>query len=303
MEGMDFDREVLSRLPLAEAALLVLRQACSREDSREVFQRCRERCFENRLKFETFVDVLKDALLRFDGSARRACEQAREHRRLPVSDPAFYSKLRHLPIGLSEVFLADSSARLAPLLPDALPSPLPPSLRRFNVQILDGKVTKRVAKRLKILRGLAGGALGGKALVTLHYNSGLVFAMSGSPDGDANDASLVEDLVKQVLARLKTEEIILWIGDAQFADLTQTYRFRGPANKHHFLLRYSHSTKFVPDELAPEALEHPGLLEGTDQQGSGSRRPLLTSRPLRTGRAPVRRIRLKPSRTPLAGRG
>jgi hypothetical protein len=65
--------------------------------------------------------------------------------------------------------------------------------------------------------------------------------------------------------------VILWIGDAQFADLTQTYRFKGPDSHDHFLLRYHQATKFCPDEQAPEALARPGLLQGTDGRGRGFR--------------------------------
>ena len=40
-------------------------------------------------------------------------------------------------------------------------------LRAFTATVLDGKAIKRVAKRLKLLRGIRGGVLGGKALVAL----------------------------------------------------------------------------------------------------------------------------------------
>src|SRR5262249_6168994 len=160
--------------------------------------------------------------LRHQGSGRRAFAAARDAGLLAVSDDSCYGKLARVPVGLSEALLAESSARLAALLPDGLPSPLPASLRRLNVQVLDGKVTKRVAPALAARRGLAGGAIGGRGLVGLHCNPGLVSALAGCPDGDANDASLVQPAVAQVRARLGPGEVILWVGDAQFADLTQT---------------------------------------------------------------------------------
>src|SRR5262249_28056811 len=141
---------------------------------------------------------IRDALVRHQGSARAAFAAARRRGSLPVSDACAYEKLARVPVGLSEALLAEATARLVPLLPGGLPSPLPASLRRFRVEVLDGKVAKRAAKRLKPLRGLAGGALGGKGLASLNRNTGLVTALAGSPDGDANDASLVEALVGQV---------------------------------------------------------------------------------------------------------
>lgn len=267
MDPSAFDLEVLRRLPLAEAALLVLRQACSAQASRELFDRCRGRCYQQDLTFDLFVSLIQDALLRFDGSARPAMQQARDQGRLDVTDPAVYSKLRHVPVPLSEAFLTDASDRLAPLLPDALPSPLPTCLQAFHVQILDGKVTKRLAKRLKVLRGLAGGAIGGKGLVSLHYNTGLVFALAGCPDGDANDAALVPALLERVHTRVQGEETILWLGDAQFADPVQASRFCGPDERHHFLLRYHKRCQLEPEPQAAEALAHPQLLRGSDREG------------------------------------
>lgn len=263
-----FDREALARLPLAEAALLVLRHALPEEALLDLFKRERGRCYDKDLSFDAFVAVMRDALLRHEGSARPACEAARDAGRLPVSNSAFYGKLQNVPIPLSEAFLLDASARLAPLMPAGLPTPVPESLRRFRVEVIDGKAAKRVAKRLKALRGLAGGALGGKGLVSLNRATGLATALAGCPDGDANDASLVEALVDKVRAAAAPGETLLFVGDAQFADLTQPPRFRGPEGRDHFLLRYHPNTKFVPDEEAPEAKACPaGPRGGEDGQG------------------------------------
>ena len=198
MSDAAFDREALARLPLAEAALLVLNHALPEEALLDLFERERGRCYDKNPHFDDFVAIMRDALIRHEGFARPACEAARDADDLPVSNSAFCQKFQNLPIGLSEAFLLESSARLAPLLPQGLPSPLPPSLQGFRVEVVDGKVAKRVAKRLKALRGLAGGALGGKGLVSLNRATGLATALAGCPDGDANDASLVEALVEKV---------------------------------------------------------------------------------------------------------
>src|SRR4051794_37303945 len=100
MDGQELERAVLERLPLAEAALLVLRQSCSEQDCQDLFGRRRGRCYQDKLSFATFTTLITDALLRFGGSARRACENARDQGQMPVADPALYSKLRRLPIGL-----------------------------------------------------------------------------------------------------------------------------------------------------------------------------------------------------------
>jgi len=56
---------------------------------------------------------------------------------------------------------------------------------------MDGKAIKKVAKRLKLLRKVGGGLLGGRALVGIHYETGLVLGMHADEDGDANDVRFV----------------------------------------------------------------------------------------------------------------
>src|SRR5205807_675377 len=115
---------------------------------------------------------------------------------------AAYGKLRRVPLAVSAAFLAEGTARLRELLPAPAAGRIPPSLQAFTLTVLDGKAVKRVAKRLKLLRGVRGGLLGGKALVALELNTGLAVALAAHPDGEVNDARLVPDLVPAVRQRL-----------------------------------------------------------------------------------------------------
>src|SRR3979411_3064208 len=108
MEPLRVDQEVLQRLPLAEAVLLLLRQALLPEYSLDLFERLRDRCYTRQLSFDVFVGLIREALLRYDGSGRQAFEQARLQGTLPVSNPAVYGKLGCVPIALSESFLAEN---------------------------------------------------------------------------------------------------------------------------------------------------------------------------------------------------
>ena len=60
-------------------------------------------------------------------------------------------------MGLSEAWLAESTARLRPVYPEAAQLPRAPALGELKVIIVGGKALKRVAKRLKPLRGRTGG--------------------------------------------------------------------------------------------------------------------------------------------------
>ena len=72
--------------------------------------------------------------------------------------------------------------------------PILGSLTKFRPIVFDGKAIKNVAKRLLPFRD-ASGLLGGRTLVALDVRPGLVLAMHGHPDGDANDTRFVGDLV------------------------------------------------------------------------------------------------------------
>jgi hypothetical protein len=157
---------------------------------------------------------------------------------------AVYQKLSRILLGLSEAWLAESTARLRPLYPGAARLSLSPALAGLEVIIVDGKAIKRVAKRLKPLRGRKGGVLGGKALVALELRSGVVVAMATHADGETNEAKLVPALLPQVREQIAGRRP-MGVADRQFCDLTQPAAFA--MGDEHFLVRYHPKTPFCPD--------------------------------------------------------
>lgn len=238
-----FVRYALDRLPLAQSVLLLWQQVADPAFLNDLFARHRGRGYEKILCFPSLVQLIADALLQHDGSARASFERALERDALPVTIPAAYGKLRRLPIAVSSAFLTEGSQRLHELLPVPAVRAIPRSLQAFSVTVLDGKTIKHVAKRLKLLRGVRGGVLGGKTLVALEVNSGLAVAMAAHPDGEINELRLVPEVVAQVQQRLPGRH--LWVGDRLFCDLEQTTRFT--ANRDHFLVRYHSKLHFYPD--------------------------------------------------------
>ena len=164
------------------------------------------------------------ALLEPEGSGHKSFCQAQPNGILPAVLSSTYDKLAHLPPAVSEAFLAEGADRLRQVFPDnevqRLDDPIAPSLGDFEIIVLDGKVVKRVPRRLRPARQCKGGLLGGKGLVALHLRSGLALALATDPDGEANDAQLVPDLLPQVRSRLEGPR--LWLADRQFCDLIQT---------------------------------------------------------------------------------
>ena len=238
-----FVQETLARLPLAESVLLLWQQVADAPFLQDLFARHRGRCYEKALSFPSLVQLIADALLQHDGSARASFERALEEDALDVTLQAAYGKLRRLPIPVSTALLAEGTARLRALLPLRPATAIPSSLREFAVTVLDGKAIKRVAKRLKLLRGVRGGLLGGKGLVALELNSGLAVALKAHPDGEVNEIRLVPALLSEVRQRLPGPR--LWLGDRQFCDLDQTGRFAAEGD--HFLVRYHPKVHFHPD--------------------------------------------------------
>lgn len=241
--------EVLARMPLAEAVLLLWRWVTCEERLESLWDRFRGRCYEKIISFSLMVHLIADALLQYGGSGRRSFEKNIESGQLEATLPAAYGKLRRLPIPLSEACLAECTAALTEAFPAWAEWELPKSLRGLRVVILDGKAIKRVAKRLKLLRGIPGGLLGGRALVAIDWSTGLAVAMHADPDGDANDVRFVPELVPVVRQHVSGPR--LWLADRAFCDLDQPARFTAEPGDH-FLVRYHPKVKFHPDPAKPQ---------------------------------------------------
>src|ERR1700750_2750305 len=205
----EFAREVLSRLPLAEAVLSLWRWVADPLFLLSVFARHRGQGYEKEISFGVVVQLIADALLEHQGSGKKSCVRGREQGLLTASVQAVYQKLGRLPLGLSEAWLAESTARMRPIYPEAARPSLVAALAGLEVIVVDGKAMKRVAKRLKPLRGRKGGVVGGKALVALELRSGVVVAMATHADGETNEAKLVPALLPQVRAQVGGRR--LWV--------------------------------------------------------------------------------------------
>src|SRR5262249_53887770 len=156
--------------------------------------------YTDKIQFPNLVALIGDALLEHGGSGNQSFSRARETGELQASKEAAYGKLGRVPIPLSQAFVAELTGPLRELFPEESRRPSPASLRGFNTILMDGKAIKRVAKRLKLLRKIGGGLLGGRALVALHYETGLVIALHADEDGDANDVRFVPDLLPVIRA-------------------------------------------------------------------------------------------------------
>lgn len=248
--------QLAAALPLAEAACGLLGMIAEAEPLNELFDQHRGRGYEKILTFPQMVQMIGDALLQEGGSGYRVFSRAKEAGELGTSMVAVYRKLGRLNINLSMAFLADRTDPLREVFPDQARRKPPKSLRKFATVILDGKAIKKVAKRLKPLRGVAGGLLGGRTLVALHYATGLALAIHAEADGDANDSRFVPDLLPVV--RKRVVGCRMWLTDRGFCDLNRLADFT--ADGDHFLVRFHPKNGF---HLDPSRR----VLKGQDGQG------------------------------------
>jgi hypothetical protein len=277
-------RLVLERLPLAEAVLSVWSWIAEDAFLDALFDGHRGRSYAKVISFPLLVNLIADALLEHRGSAHRSFEHAIDRAELPATVQAAYGKLGRLPIELSMAFLAGCTDRLRALFPTAAAPAAPESLRGLACVIYDGKAIKRVAKRLKLLRGVAGGLLGGRALVALTLGDGLALALHAHPDGDANDVRFVPDLLPAVRQRVAGPR--LHVADRQFCGLPQLEAFTAVEGDH-FLIRYHGGVPFERDSARPAC---PGVDRAgrryTEEWG-------WLGGPANKRRRPVRRISLE----------
>jgi hypothetical protein len=245
MDG--FEIEVLNRLPLAEAVPTVFRYVANDQVLSEVFDQNRGRAYEGSLTFDTLVDLVFNALLVHEGSGRTSFAAARSAGALDVTDQAAYGKLRRIPVAVSEALLSTVSHRMTDLVPSVEVRSFPDCFAAYEMIHIDGKKIKKLAKRLKLLRGVTGSLLGAKVLVAINGRTGLAIAMSSALDGEANDAPLVPTLVPQVRALIT--RLRLWVADRQFCDLTIPYLLS--ENGDAFVIRHCLKLKFHPDPARP----------------------------------------------------
>jgi hypothetical protein len=248
---------VCARMPLAEAALSMWRFVFDERRLNGLWEQYRGRCYEKIITFPMMIHLVADALLQYGGSGRRSCEKNKEEGQLKSSVQAAFGKLGRLPLELSQGLLRDGTAALCELFPRGALRELPASLSAFEVLVFDGKAIKKVAKRLKLLRGVGGGLLGGKAVVGLQWSTGLALAMQTHPDGDASEKRLVQGVVAQTDALVPRPR--LFVTDRGFCDLVQAAHFTARSGDH-FLVRHHAGTKFTPDTSRKER-------KGADSQG------------------------------------
>jgi hypothetical protein len=248
MDG-SFDRQVLAKVPLAEAVLSLFSWCMDRESLTESYDQHRGRCHTRLLSFPDLVRILWDCLSGPWHSARSGLLKAEEKGRLEVSLKAFYDKLSRIPTAVTLGFFRDRAQWLRQAFPEDWET-RPQSLRQFEVLLFDGKVIKDVPRRLGLLRANLANAcklLGGRALVACDRWKQLVYDLVIDVDGEANEIKRVSELLDSLKTTLVG--LFLIVGDRAFGVFEICRNILDHGGQ--FLLRKHGATRFEADPDRP----------------------------------------------------
>lgn len=175
-----------------------------------VFQDHAQRQYQKELLFSQLVELMMSVVLRVNPSVHAAYSERAET--FPVSDQAVYDKLRGMELTVIEALVADSARHVAPVI-EALGARLPAWLPGYRVRVLDGNFLQSTEHRIKELRDTWAGPLPGKVLAVYEQELDLVMRVFLTPDGHAQERTLVDPVVSAV------ESGDLWIADRNFCTL------------------------------------------------------------------------------------
>lgn len=213
-----FETELMGRSPLAACVLETSDFLFDDRLLESIWEAHRGRCYQDVLRFEDFLRLMRDALIHHGGSAHQLFVELERDHAEPIDESNFYRKLAHTPVALSRALLRECTGRLAELMPAGVDAAqLPGCFDGLEVIVADGKKIKNAAKRLAPTRGYSGRLIGATALVALNLRSGMAVAMSDSLDGMANDVPLVPALMEQLRQIIARPILSVW--DRQFDDL------------------------------------------------------------------------------------
>jgi IS4 transposase len=181
----------------------------------ELFGNTAQKQYTRELLFSQLVELMTAVVLQQQPSVLAAYRKGLG--RITVSDQSVYNKLDGMELRVSAALVRDSAGRIAPVI-DELQARQPSWLPGYRVRILDGNHLSATERRLVELRDAWDSPLPGKVLAVLDQQTGLATDVFLTPDGHAQERSLLDD----VLAVIAAGE--LWIADRNFCTLKFLFR-------------------------------------------------------------------------------
>jgi IS4 transposase len=176
----------------------------------ELFRATARKQYTRDLLFSQLVELMTAVVLRQQPSVFAAYRRGIGG--ITVSDQSVYNKLDGMELGISAALVRDSATRLAPVL-DELSARQDSWLPGYRVRILDGNHLSATDRRLVELRDAWDSPLPGKVLAVLDQQTGLADDVFLTPDGHAQERSLLDEVLAAVAAG------DLWIADRNFCTM------------------------------------------------------------------------------------
>jgi IS4 transposase len=201
--------------PFCVMTRATLESLFSRERLDELFRTTAQKQYTRELLFSQLVELMTAVVLQQQPSVLAAYRKGIGD--ISVSDQSVYNKLDGMELGVSAALVHDSAQRLAPVI-DELQARQPSWLPGYRVRILDGNHLSATERRLVPLRDAWDSPLPGKVLAVLEQQTGLATDVFLTPDGHAQERSLLDEVLTAVAAR------DLWIADRNFCTLKFLFR-------------------------------------------------------------------------------
>jgi IS4 transposase len=192
----------------------------------ELFARTADKQYAHKLLFSTLVEMMVAVVLCIEPSVHAAYRKRKAT--FAVSDQAVYDKLQAMELGISAALVADSAQEAARVI-DELGARRAPWLPGYRTRILDGNHLAATEHRIKELRTIWEAPLPGTTLVVMDPSTGLSTDIVQTPDGHAQERSLLDE----VLALVEAHDV--WIADRNFCTLK--FLFRIDAAEASFIIR------------------------------------------------------------------
>ena len=216
----------IEQRPIGVMARAIVERFFDPEHLDALFHRTAIKQYQRHLLFSSVVELMQSVVLGAEPTVYAAYRKRRHT--LPVTDDSIYNKLNGTELGMSAALVCDSAERAA-LVIDELQARRASWLPGYRIRILDGNHLSATEHRLEPLRDTWAAPLPGKILVVMDPELGLAREVFLTPDGHAQERSLLDDVLQTV------REQDLWIADRNFC--THKFLFEIAEKKAFFLIR------------------------------------------------------------------
>jgi IS4 transposase len=221
--------------PICVMSRAALENLFDPEQLDSLFEQTAQKQYTRTLLFSQIVELMHGVVLGVEPAVYAAYRKRRHT--LKVSDQAIYDKLDGMELGVSAALVKYSAQRAQSVI-NELQARRNPWLPGYRVRILDGNHLAATEHRIEELRITLSAPLPGKILVVLDPEVGLATDVFLTPDGHAQERSLLDQVLETVRER------DLWIADRNFC--TKKFMFQIAKKRAYFVIREHGS---VPGEL------------------------------------------------------